>query len=185
MTDNSADPGLVGADLKRIYTGRIVTLDTVRIRLPNAHEMEVEVVGHPGGAAVVAVDPDQRVCLLRQYRFVFDDWFWELPAGKIDAGQTTLETAKRELGEEAGLGAGCWESLGESISSPGIFCERVALYLARELYSVDAEVEAGEMIERHWVSLREALSWAESGRISDAKSVIGLFRAATRLNVRP
>jgi len=185
MTNDSADTGFAGADLKRIYSGRIVTLDTGRVTLPNAHEMDVEIVGHPGGAAVVAVDEDMRVCLLWQYRFIFDDWIWELPAGKIDAGRTTLETARNELAEEAGLGAERWESLGESISSPGIFLERVALYLAEGLHPVEAEAEDGEMIELRWVSLSEALSWAESGRISDAKSVIGLFRAAARLNVRP
>ena len=185
MINDPAEPGIAGADLKRIYSGRIVTLDIGRVTLPNAHQMDVEVVGHPGGAAIVAVDDDMRVCLLRQYRFIFDDWFWELPAGKIDAGQSTLETARRELAEEAGLGADRWNPLGESVSSPGIFLERVALYLAEGLHPVEAEAEAGEIIEPHWVSLREALSWAESGRINDAKSVIGLFRAAARLNVRP
>ena len=170
--------------LKRIFAGRIVTLDTGQVTLPNKHVMDVEVVGHPGGSAVVAVDSDMRVCLLRQYRFIFDDWFWELPAGKIDSGQTTLETARRELAEEAGLGAERWGSLGESVSSPGVFRERVALYLAEGLYPVEASAEPGEMIESQWVSLQDALSWAESGRISDAKSVIGLFRAAAHLNAR-
>lgn len=169
--------------LKRIYAGRIVTLDTGRVTLPNDYVMDVEVVGHPGGAAVVAVDTDMRVCLLRQYRFIFDEWFWELPAGKIDPGQTALETAVRELAEEAGLGAEHWQSMGESVSSPGIFRERVALYLAEGLHPVEASTEPGEMIELQWVSLQDALSWAESGQISDAKSVMGLFRAAARLNV--
>lgn len=185
MSDDLGIPGLAGADLKRIYTGRIVTLDNGRVTLPNTHEIEVEVVGHPGGAAVVAVDADLRVCLIRQYRFIFDDWFWELPAGKIDPGRTTLETARRELAEEAGLVAGRWQSLGESVSSPGVFRERVALYLAEDLSTVEACPEDGEMIEPCWVSLGEALSWAESGRINDAKSVVGLFRASTRLSIRP
>lgn len=185
MCDERGIPAAPGARLTSLYTGRIVTLDTGRVTLPNAHEIDVEVVGHPGGAAVVAVDESLRVCLLRQYRFVFDDWFWELPAGKIDPGRDTLETARRELAEEAGLEAARWRSLGESVSSPGVFRERVALYLAEDLRSVESRPEVGEMIEPCWVSLDEALSWAASGRICDAKSIVGLFRASACLNIRP
>ena len=84
------------------FRGRIVTVSVQHARLPNGAELEMDVVEHPGGAAVVAVDTQRRVCLLRQYRHVIGEWLWELPAGKRDDGEDTALTAQRELQEEAG-----------------------------------------------------------------------------------
>lgn len=163
--------------LKYIYHGKIVDLYLESIVLPNGRPMELEVVRHPGGAAVVALDDDKRVCLLRQYRHVAGGWIWELPAGKLDPGEAPLVTAERELQEEAGVAAARWEPLGEHISSPGIFTEIIHLYLARDLSPVPTNTEEHEVIEVHWVDFEEALEWACDGRITDAKTLIGLFRA--------
>ncbi len=141
----------------------------------------MDVVHHPGGAAVVALDEQQRVCLLRQYRGVMDEWVWELPAGKIDHQEPPLDTARRELQEEAGVKAQRWQELGLSLSSPGVFTERVWLYLARELRQCEQQPEEHEIFERHWLDFEEALAWAKSGKISDAKTVMGLFRAGCYL----
>ncbi len=162
---------------KKVFAGQIVSVETGRVTLPNQHEMDVELVRHPGGAAVVAIDDQMRVCLIRQYRFILDDWLWELPAGKREMGDAEIATAQRELAEEAGLEAEEWLSLGRSVSSPGVFTERVALYLARGLRSVTATPEAGEILECHFVPFEEAVTWAESGVISDAKTALGIFRA--------
>src|SRR5580700_2265022 len=112
------------------FTGRVVSVTTDEVLLPNGQRELLEVVHHPGGAAAVAVDAAQRVCLLRQYRYVADGWLWELPAGKLEPGEPPLATARRELGEEAGVSADHWHSLGTVLSSPGVFSERLHLFLA-------------------------------------------------------
>jgi 8-oxo-dGTP pyrophosphatase MutT (NUDIX family) len=159
------------------YTGRVIKVTTDEVVLPNGHRANLEVVHHPGGAAVVAVDVNQRVCLLRQYRYVAGGWIWELPAGKLEPNEPPLETAKRELIEEAGVSAAHWESLGEVHSSPGVFGEILHLFHATGLEAATASHEHAEVIEVHWVPFAEAYEWAMNGTIRDAKSVIGLARA--------
>ena len=110
------------APSRRLYTGKIITLDVEDVTLPNGVDARFEIVGHPGGAAVVPVDDLLRVCLLRQYRHVTGQWLWEIPAGKLD-GRDPSETARLELAEEAGLAAGRLVSLGSVWASPGIFTE--------------------------------------------------------------
>lgn len=166
------------AEQKRsVFTGRIVEVTLEPVRLPNGCETEFEIVHHPGGAAVVALDAQRRVCLLHQYRHAVDDWLWELPAGKRDHGEAPQSTARRELQEEAGVHAARWHSLGHMISSPGVFTEVVYLYLARELEFGATAVEAHEVFERHWLDFDEAIGKAERGEFNDAKTVIGLLRA--------
>ena len=167
---------------RRVFTGRVVTLDVTEVELPNGRTAELEIVGHPGGAAVVAVNAAGEVCLLRQYRHVAGGWVWEIPAGKLD-GQSPDATARNELREEAGLTASRWESLGRVLSSPGVFAEVVHLYLARELTLVGAAPEPDEVFELHWVPLATAARRALLGEIDDGKSVIALLRAADRLGV--
>jgi 8-oxo-dGTP pyrophosphatase MutT (NUDIX family) len=168
---------------RRIYAGRVVTLDVAEVRLPNGHVATLEIVGHPGGAAVVAVNAAGEVCLLHQYRHVAGGWLWEVPAGKLD-GKTPDETARAELAEEAGMVARDWQSLGQVVSSPGVFREVVHLYLARELTPVPAAPEREEVFEVRWVPLGEAVARALDGDIVDGKSVIALLRAADRLGRR-
>jgi 8-oxo-dGTP pyrophosphatase MutT (NUDIX family) len=170
-------------DKKIVYTGRIVTLETACASLPNGHSLDMEVVRHPGGSAVVAVNERREVCLLKQYRCVLDQWLWELPAGKIDNNEPPFSTAQRELEEEAGVQAAQWRDLGFMISSPGVFTEKVYLYLAMELRDVGQNNEDHEVFEVHWVGLEQALSWAVNGEISDAKSIIGLCRAGYHLGI--
>jgi len=165
---------------RRIYTGRVVTLDVSEVTLPNGHRATLEIVGHPGGAAVVAVNAADEVCLLHQYRHVAGGWLWEIPAGKLD-GKTPEATARAELAEEAGLTATEWQSLGRIESSPGVFREVVHLFLARGLAAVAAAPEREEVFEVRWVPLKTAVARALEGEISDAKSVVALLRAADRL----
>jgi ADP-ribose pyrophosphatase len=160
-----------------VYRGKIVDLFLERVTLPNGTTAELEIVRHPGGAGVVALDAENQVCLLRQYRHAAGGWVWELPAGKLDPGEPPLATAQRELQEEAGLHAARWESLGKIISSPGVFTEIVHLFLARDLARVAANAEAHEVFEVHWLPFAEALAQARTGAIMDAKTLAGLFRA--------
>jgi ADP-ribose pyrophosphatase len=138
---------------------------------------DLEIVHHPGGAAVVALDAENRVCLLRQYRHAAGGWLWELPAGKLDNAEAPLLCAQRELEEEAGLRDADWQSLGKIVSSPGVFTEVIHLYLARTLTAVPTRMEEHEVIEVHWLPWAEALRMAQAGEIEDAKTLAGLLRA--------
>jgi 8-oxo-dGTP pyrophosphatase MutT (NUDIX family) len=159
------------------FRGRVITVTTDDVVLPNGHRTKLEVVHHPGGAAAVALDSRGHVCLLRQYRYVAEDWLWELPAGKLEPTEPPLETAKRELIEEAGVRAGHWESLGTLLSSPGVFAEVVHLFCATRLEPSTAAHEHSEVIEVHWIPFVEAYEWAMNGTIRDAKTIVGLARA--------
>jgi ADP-ribose pyrophosphatase len=163
---------------RTIFRGRVVTVNVETVRLPNGITAELEIIGHPGGAAVVALDAEGRVCLLHQFRHAANGWLWELPAGKLDAGEAPLLTAQRELAEEAGVSAADWQPLGKVVSSPGVFTEVVHLYLARGLQRVEATPEAAEVFETAWVPMEEALSRAIDGDIIDGKTIVGLCRAA-------
>lgn len=162
-----------------VFRGRIVTVSVESVRLPNGVEAELEIVRHPGGAAVVALDGEQRVCLLHQFRHASGGWLWELPAGKHDPGDTPLVTAQRELAEEAGVSAADWRPLGVVVSSPGVFTEVVHLYLARGLQRVAAAPEDAEVFETAWVPLEAALARAIEGDITDGKTIVGLCRASS------
>ncbi len=166
---------------RRVFTGKIITVDLETATLPDGQRCELEIVHHPGGAAAVAVDAGGRVCLLRQYRHAAGGWVWELPAGKLEPPESPLSTARRELAEEAGLEARDWQPLGRVISSPGVFTEVVYLFLARDLTAVPPQTEPHEHLEVHWLPFSDALRWAQEDRIQDAKTVAGLFRAAAHL----
>lgn len=166
---------------RQMFSGKVIAVSHHDVVLPNGQACELDVVEHPGGAAVVAIDAQQRVCLLRQYRYVAGGWLWELPAGKLEPNEPPHMTAQRELEEEAGVTAQRWSELGVIWSSPGVFRELIYLYLARDLTSVATEHELHENIEVHWLPLAEALAWAREGKISDAKTIVGLLRAETRI----
>ena len=106
---------------------------------------------------------------------------WELPAGKIDPGEAPLATATRELAEEAGVSAADWIDLGFMHSSPGVFTEVIYLWLARDLVLRDHAQERDEVMEIHWLPLGQALDWCSDGTITDAKTLVGLYRAAALL----
>ncbi len=171
----------MAAARKPIYKGRIVDFGIETITQPDGREVAIEIARHPGGAAVAALDRDGRVCLLRQFRPPFEDWLWELPAGKLDPGEGPLLTAKRELQEEAGLTALDWTELGSVATCPGFSDEVVHLYLAMTLSQGAADTEPDEHIERHWLSLAEALQRIENGTIHDAKTIVALYRTARLL----
>ena len=164
-----------------LYAGEVVNLGLEDIELPNGENLELEVVRHPGGAAVVALDAQDRVCLLRQYRHAAGAWLWGLPAGKIDPLETPQQTARRELQEEAGLLAEQWESLGSFLSTPGFCDEKIHLYLARDLQTTATDQQLHEVIEVHWVGYDKAMQQLYSGDIIDAKTMLGLMLARQRM----
>jgi 8-oxo-dGTP pyrophosphatase MutT (NUDIX family) len=164
-----------------VYEGRVIHLNIERVQLPNGNTADLEIMHHPGGAAVVVIDDQERICLLNQYRHAANGWLWEIPAGKIDNREPPFETVKREIEEEAGRTAKRWDFLGEYVSSPGVFTEIIHLYMARDLAEIATRPEEHEVFEVHWIKLQEALVMASDGRIRDGKSLIGVFWAAQRL----
>jgi len=165
---------------KAIYDGRVIKVSIDTVELPNGHRLPLEIVRHPGGAAVVAIDAQERICLLRQFRHAAGGFIYELPAGKLEPDEPPEITARRELVEEAAVEATEWESLGAHYSSPGVFTEVIHLYLATGLRPVTGNPEAGEVFQVEWWPLAEAVERACSGELSDAKTIIGILRTAAR-----
>ena len=165
-------------EVKNVFTGRVIEVNIERVELPNGSVADLEIIRHPGGAAVVALDDSKRICLLRQFRHAVDGWIWELPAGKIDNREPPLETAQRELEEEAGMAAGSWRPLGDYVASPGVFTEVVHLFLATQLTPLPPRPEEHEVFEVHWLPFGDVLRMADSGELRDGKSLVGVYRAA-------
>ena len=164
-----------------MYSGRVVSLNLERVQLPDGHCMDMEIIHHAGGSATVAIDEQQRVCLIHQYRYAVDDWIWEIPAGLIDAGDTPDSTASKELQQEAGIQAADWTPLGKMLATPGCSNEITYLYLARTLQPAPVQREPGEIMEVHWIPMNEAMTWAREGKINDAKTLVALYRAHSLL----
>lgn len=158
------------------YRGRFFVLNEERVRLPNGHVADLEVVRHPGAAAVVAEDRFGRLCLLRQYRHAAGGWLWEVPAGKLDGDEAPEQAARRELAEEAGIAAEHWAPLGSILPSPGFCDERIFLYHATDVRPVPTAREPAEVLEVHWLSPEQLRLMAASGEIDDAKTLATLLR---------
>lgn len=165
------------------YQGRVISVTVDDVLLPNGRRAALEVVHHPGGAAIVALNDLQQICLLRQFRYVAGGWIWELPAGKLEPAEPPEVTARRELSEEAGVVATDWVSLGSMLSSPGVFAEVIHLFLGQGLAASRPQLEDSEVLEVHWVSFRHACDMALSGELRDAKTAVGVLRAAHHLGL--
>jgi len=171
-------------DSEQVYEGRIISLRRDTVAMPGGGDSVREIVTHPGAAAVVAIDDQDRVVLVRQYRHPVRRHLWELPAGLRDEdGESPLRTAQRELAEEALLSAARWSLLATVHNSPGFSDEQVLIYLAEELTDVarpDGFVveheEADMTIER--VPLAEAVQRVFDGDITNSSAVVGVLAAA-------
>ncbi len=166
---------------KQIKRGFQVRVNTERVTLPNGTELMLDVVPHPGAAAVVPFVSDTEVLLIRQYRHATGGTLLEVPAGKIDPGEGPERCAVRELQEEAGRRAGRLESLGWIWTSPGFTDERIFLFAAFELETVPSQPAEDELIEPLILSLADALDRVWRGELTDAKSCLALIHAARRL----
>jgi len=167
----------------RVHRGRIIEVSTERLRYANGREYDLDFVRHPGAAAVVAVDGAGRVCLVRQYRHGVEDFLWEIPAGKLDAGEAPQICAVRELAEETGVVAKHWTSLGLFVPAPGIFNELIHLYLARDHDVGTPTPDSDEDLELQWMPLAEAVSRVLRGDWIDGKTALGLLRAQYHLQL--
>lgn len=143
---------------------------------PDGFEITRAIVRHDGSAVVMPVDAKGRVMLVKQYRLPARQYLWELPAGRIDAGETALQAAKRELKEETGLKAKMWTRLSSYWASPGFLEEKMNLFLAEGLTQGEATPMEDERFERKWFNMKELGSLIEAGKVPDGKTLIGYYR---------
>ena len=162
---------------KTVYRGRLLDVREDEVRLPDGSTSRREYIVHPGAAVMLAMPDDRSVIIERQYRYALRSHVYELPAGKIDAGEDPLDTAKRELLEETGYRAREWRHLVSTYPVVGYSNERIELYLARDLEHVGHALDDGEFLDVLVVSLSDALDWVRSGRIKEAKTIMGILLA--------
>ena len=168
---------------KQIHRGRVINLNVDTIRFPDGSTGELEIVRHPGAAAVVPVasDPkgdDPTLLLIKQYRYATDGPLLEIPAGRLNPGEDPADCAKRELLEEVGVSAGRVERLTTIWTTPGFTDEKIHLYWATDLKTGQHAREPDEFIEVSPTLLSVALTLIHEGRISDAKTVVGILYMA-------
>lgn len=162
----------------RLYDGRLISLRVDTVRLANGKEARREIIEHADVAAIVALDEQGRVALVRQYRRAVGQEMLEIPAGLMNEGETPEQAALRELSEETGKGAQRWRRLGGFYTSPGFCNEFVHIFLARGLSALPGTPDEDEDLALSWLPLPEALRLVSSGDICDGKSVAGLLLAA-------
>lgn len=160
------------------YEGVIVQVDMEMVEVPNGNVTMREVVRHPGGVCVLALDDDGMVAMVRQYRFPIDAHLLELPAGKLEPGEEPLPAAKRELSEETGIEADEWRDLGFIYTSPGFSTEKLYMYLATGLHHGRQHLDLNEFLDVEYHSLDSLCAMALSGEIADGKTVAAVLKAA-------
>ncbi|MBZ5646340.1 MAG: NUDIX hydrolase [Acidobacteriia bacterium] len=163
---------------KTVFHGPVFSVTVDEVVEPSGVRARRDAVRHPGSIVVLVVDDtrkEPRVLLLRQYRYPANDRLWELSAGRIDAGESELAAAKRELLEETGFIAKHWKHLFTYYSSPGFMDETMAIYEASGLTPGKAQPEEDEVIQKRFFPLRQALGMIASGKICDGKTIVGLL----------
>lgn len=162
---------------ERAFGGQIIGVYIDRVRLPDGRTASWERVVHPGAVGMVPLTDAGNVIMVRQYRHAVRGVMLEIPAGKLDRGEAPFACASRELAEEIGMKASEMVPLAEFYNSPGYSDERFYLYLARGLESSPGQAEPDEFLEPVAIPLESSLDLVSSGRIIDAKSIIGLALA--------
>jgi ADP-ribose pyrophosphatase len=161
-----------------VYQGKVFSVTSDKVKEPNGVTATRDVIRHSGSVVILPVDEsgdEPRVLLERQYRYPVQEYLWELPAGRIDPGESALAGAKRELIEETGYRAKRWKKALTFYASPGFLDETMTIYLARELTLGQAQPEEDESIECHLVPLSEAIEMVLAGQIHDGKAIAGIL----------
>lgn len=168
-----------------IHNGIVFNTIVDDVEYPSGRRSIREVAEHPGGSVALAVFPDKRIILIKQHRYPLDKFIWELPAGKLEKGETPLHCAQRELEEETGYHAREWKKLTAIYTTPGFCNEELHIFLATELSEVPGgrKLEEGEQtMTLEVVPLPSALDMIERGEISDSKTICGIMLGHRILN---
>ena len=163
---------------KEIFAGRVIRVTYDTVRLENGNTSTREVVHHHGGACIMPVDEAGNVYLVRQFRYAIGEEIWELPAGKLEAGEEPFEAAKRELGEECGLTADHFEDLGVVYPTVGYDSERIYIWAATGLHPAAQHLDEDEFLDVVKMPLEKALALVLDGTIRDSKTQVGLMKYA-------
>ena len=163
------------------YDGKILKVNLDRVALPNGREIDLEFIAHPGAAAVVPLHADGTITMIRQFRYATGGWLLEIPAGKLDPGESPEECARRETREEAGVVAGKLHALGPIWTTPGFTNECIWLFAATQLTPAPQELQHDEVLEVLRMPLTEALAMVERGEMPDVKSLAALVRTQQEL----
>jgi len=164
------------SDKELVHKGSHISLYKQKVDLPNEKHTYYDVVAHPGGAVMAAVNKDKQICLITQPRPAVGAEIWEFPAGCLEPNEPPIETAKRELEEETGYIAKTWHDLGVIVSTPGFCDERLYLFAATEVTKTATNFDEEEQIETHWISITEIEDKVASGEINDAKTLSLLYK---------
>lgn len=180
-TPDAVVPGKIRSE--RMYTGRIINLDRDTVRFPDGSTGELEMIRHPGASAIVPfvsepTGDDPQILMLRQYRYAAEEFLYEIPAGRLDAGEAPLACAKRELREETGCTARNMEFLFTMFTTPGFTDEQIHVFLASGLERGETAREADEFMTVETMTLSTALRFIEEGRIKDGKTALAILFAA-------
>ena len=168
-----------------LHEGAVGSFGLYDLELANGHRFTLELLRHPGASAVVPFLDDERILLIRQYRFAADATIWEIPAGKREPDEPPEVCAARELEEETGYRAGRLERTGEILTTPGFSDECIHLFCAYELSRGNEAREPSELIELRDVQLSEAIAMIQRGEITDSKTVVALYHAGRRAGLIP
>ena len=166
---------------KSIYKGKIIDLSVETVTLPNGATANLEVITHPGAAAVVPMKDDRTVVMIRQYRHAVGGFIYEIPAGKLHRGEDPKDCAAREVEEETGYKVGRLEPLLSFLTTPGFTNEIIHIFVGRELSPGTQHLDADEILEIIEMPLDQAIVRINAGEIQDAKTIIGLQAVRLRL----
>ena len=165
------------------FSGRILTVHVDTVTLPDGSLATREVADHPGGVAIVALDDENNVLMVEQFRYVFNEPVLEIPAGKLEKGEDPYLAALRELKEETGATPGFFQPLGKLYPSPGCYGETLHLFLAKNLTFGEAKPDEDEFLRSERIPLEVLLQRILRNEIADAKTVAGILKAKLYLNV--
>jgi ADP-ribose diphosphatase len=169
-----------------VYTSRVFQVTSDEVVEPSGVRVRRDIIRHPGSVVILALDERKAapsVLLIRQYRYAANRELWELPAGRIDEGESPLEAAQRELAEETGYSASEWKPALCYYASPGFVDETMTVFAARDLRRGKASPEEDESIVSRLVPLSRAVAWVMSGKVEDGKAIAGILWAAQKFHI--
>ncbi len=167
-----------------IHAGRVFRLERERLALENGNTVDLDIIRHPGAAAIVPLKNNDTILMIKQFRRAAGGYIWEIPAGTLNKGEDPLTCAHRELEEETGFSAGKMEKIGEIVPVPGYSDEKIRIFLASDLVPAKQHLDRDEMLSVHEIKTQEVFKMVEDGRIVDGKTIAGLFFMSHRSNSR-